>query len=333
MATPADRSAGAVRIVVVGAGSIGTRHRQILDDLPEVEVTVVPGRPERVAALREQGVRARASVLEALDDGADGVIVATDSGRHSADAILALEHGAHVLVEKPLATSVDTARAIVDAADRAGRGAHVASCLRFDPGLRWIASRVGEIGPLVFADAECTSWLPDWRPGRSHLDGYAARAGEGGVLFDLIHEIDACGWLVGPLAVRGAALFNHGELGLPAEVEETAVILAVGDAAAPVTIRLSFASRSSRRVLRLVGERGALEWDYNERRASLTSTSGDDDVSWGGADEMYRAQIDAWLAFLRGGDGADLAGAASGVEAVEVCEAARHAAHDRVGSR
>src|SRR6185503_7423204 len=112
--------------------------------------------------------------------------VATDTGRHVADAIEALAT-CPVLVEKPLAADAPSARAIAARAAETGHRVHVACCLRFNPGLAWLRERLPNIGDVRLVDVECLSWLPDWRPGRDPRQGYAARAAEGGVLRDQTH--------------------------------------------------------------------------------------------------------------------------------------------------
>src|SRR5688500_18939410 len=97
-------STNAIRIAVVGAGSIGMRHARVLNAFPEVEVVVIPVRPDRVRQLMGQGVRATGSLEEASS--CQGAIIATDTGRHIDDLRRIMEAGIPtILVEKPLAPS------------------------------------------------------------------------------------------------------------------------------------------------------------------------------------------------------------------------------------
>ena len=162
------------------------------------------------------------------------------------------------------------ARRMIDAADDGDVHLHVASCLRFDDGLEWVRERVGDIGEIVLADIECLSWLPDWRGDRDYRAGYASRSKEGGVVLDLIHEVDYANWILGPLDFSTAELNNLGILGLPNDVEETAVLLVTRvDGGAPIVIRLSYVSKRESRCCRILGSMGELAWDYHAGIATM----------------------------------------------------------------
>ena len=263
------------------------------------------------------------SLDEVLDGPVDAAIVATDTGRHAHDAV-GLLGACDVLVEKPLAANHHDASLVVDAAHRRGRRAHVACCMRFDPGLGWLKERLPTLGALRLADVECGSWLPTWRPGRETASSYAARPGEGGVLLDLIHEIDTCTWLLGAPEAVVARLENRGAVGLPLEVEETALLI-LRYRALSVTMRLSYALRPATRRMRIWGERGSLEWDFLARVASRFDDDGRmaDTFCWGSTEEMYRLQAQAWVGFLRGGSEEGLVDAGIGAIDVAICDAAR----------
>jgi predicted dehydrogenase len=319
-----------VRVAVVGTGSIGMRHLRILHALQDVAVVAVPARPERVEALRAEGFDAVASVDEAFERPLGGALIATDSGRHERDAIGALAAGCHVLVEKPLAPTRAGCVRILDAARAAQRRVHVACNLRFDDGLRWVHARLPSIGTLRLADAECLSWLPSWRTDRPPTEGYAARPGEGGVLLDLIHEIDYAGWLLGPARRVMARLENSGVLGLPDAVEETALAI-VEHAEVALTLRLSYVVQPTSRKLRLFGAKGALEWDLVSRSARRCDVDGREleAFTWRGPMPMYEAQARAWVGSLSGAaDG--LVDGDEATRAVSVCDAMRvSSAHGR----
>jgi len=312
-----------VRVAVVGTGSIGMRHLRILQALKDVAVVAVPARRERVDALRHDGFDAVPRIEEALERGLDGALIATDNGRHERDAVAALTGGCHVLVEKPLAPTRAECARIVDAARAAQRRVHVACNLRFDDGLRWVRERLPSLGRLRLADAECLSWLPSWRPGRSSAESYSARPGEGGVLLDLIHEIDYAGWLLGPALRVTARLENRGVLALPAAVEETALAI-LEHAEVTLTLRLSYTVQPTSRTLRLFGEHGMLAWDLVARRARRCDCDGREIEAhqWSGPMPMYEAQARAWIATLRGA-AAELVDGEEAMRAVAVCDAMR----------
>ena len=105
-----------------------------------------------------------------------------------------------------------------------------------------------QIGAVHAVRVECQSYLPDWRPGSDYRESYSARADEGGVLRDLIHEIDYATWLFGwPVAVT-ARYGNTGRLGIAAE--EWAELAWEAPADVEVSMRLDYLTRPPRRVMR-----------------------------------------------------------------------------------
>ena len=315
-----------MRIAVMGTGSIGLRHLRLLREVDGIVPVAVPARPSRAAELLAQGIEAVTSIDAALELGLSGAIVATDTQRHAGDSEAFLA-ACPVMVEKPMAPTAASAERMIEAARVHGRALHVACCLRFDAALHWAHQRRAVIGPPTLLDAECLSWLPTWRPGRDLLSTYSARPGEGGVLLDLIHEIDSAFWFAGPFRTVVAQLDNHGLAGLPKAVDETAAITARHTSGLQSTIRLSYAVRPEVRRLRFWGSEGVVEWNGIERRSEVRDVSGrtKETFTGTGADDMYRGQRDAWLASLRGEPSPRLVPAADGLHAVKVCDAARRA--------
>src|SRR3974390_402182 len=96
-----------VSLAVVGYGYWGSKHVRVLSGLPDVEVTVVDTDETRLAEARQAfpNVRLTNRLNDVLCD-VDGVVVATPPRTHAPLALAVLRAGRHVLVEKPLATSV-----------------------------------------------------------------------------------------------------------------------------------------------------------------------------------------------------------------------------------
>ncbi|HSE38085.1 MAG TPA: Gfo/Idh/MocA family oxidoreductase, partial [Blastocatellia bacterium] len=111
-----------IKIGIVGAGYIGGVHGSLLARDERVRIVAVndlaSDRSERLA--RSTGAQI-AGTVEELIDGADAVYITTPNTKHMAPALAAIAAGKHVFCEKPLATSLVDARAVLDAAS--GRNA------------------------------------------------------------------------------------------------------------------------------------------------------------------------------------------------------------------
>ena len=191
---------------LIGASDIAAT--QILPALREVghEAVVVVGsdgeRTARYAARHGIG-RGTTSIEEALS-GVDAVYVSTTNERHAAGVHAAVGAGCHVLCEKPLATSLDQARAMVDAAAGAGVVMATNHHLRNSPVIRTLRGLVadGTLGRVLGVRVAHTSLLPErlrgWRLG--------SEAGAGVVLDLTVHDVDTVRFVTGAEVLEVAAI-------------------------------------------------------------------------------------------------------------------------------
>jgi predicted dehydrogenase len=142
-----------VRAVLAGAGALGPFWARELIESPDTEMVAwVDLEPKRVkAAAAELGVKVPAvRELEAAlrEYEPDFVLNVTPPAAHHSVALAAFEHGAHVLTEKPMATSMDDAREMVAAGDRAGKLLMVSQNRRYMPELQAFRKEIAALGPL-----------------------------------------------------------------------------------------------------------------------------------------------------------------------------------------
>ncbi|HEY3684180.1 MAG TPA: Gfo/Idh/MocA family oxidoreductase [Streptosporangiaceae bacterium] len=181
---------GRVRIAVIGLGLMGARYAHVLAGMPGVDLAAVVDTSDeaRRRAGSEFGAPAVASVDDLDPDDVDGVVIALPDSAHRTAAVRALERGLAVLVEKPLATDLADAEAIVAAGrDRLLMVGHM---LRFDPRYLEARRRVeqGAIGELVHVYAR-----------RNSAIGSAARYGSTTRLpyHVTVHDLDLVRWVTG----------------------------------------------------------------------------------------------------------------------------------------
>lgn len=302
------------------------RHLAAFHALPGCTVVAVPRRPERAEAIEQAGYQVVRDVAHAVTAGATLAVVASDTGRHADDAMAALDAGLNVLVEKPLAVDGDDGRRVMQCARRTGRAVFVACVLRFSKSLAVFRHLMPRVGAMHAVHVECRSFLPDWRPARAYRESYSARAGEGGVLRDLVHDIDYTGWLFGwPEAVTGR-LANRGRLGIAAE--ETADLSWEMPNGIEVAIHLDYLTRPRRRRVTVFGEHGTLEWDAIQQEIVLSLAAEPAVVTTHAQSdgEMFLAQAAAFIATRTGAADSRLATGEDGLRALAVCDAVRRAA-------
>jgi predicted dehydrogenase len=297
--------------------------------LDGVEPIAVPIRSARLTELEADGFATVPDLQSAASNGACAAIIATDTARHAADVLWALKEGLDVLVEKPMAMDSAEGHRLRERALTLGRRVYVGCVLRFSESLNTFRTMVGDVGRLHSVRIECQSYLPDWRPHRPYQDTYSARAREGGVLRDLIHEIDYAGWLFGWPTALQARIKNLGRLGIAAE--EIAELTWETSAGCLVSVSLDYLSKPSRRQIRACGEGGTIEWDGITGAVTLMAEGAPPRKLRASQtrDEMFLAQACAFVKALRGTCDPRLATSEEGVKALAVCDAAQRASDHR----
>jgi predicted dehydrogenase len=144
----------AIRMGVVGVGQMGRTHVAALTALPGVEVSCICDADEEALAevAREFSVpRTTTDTATLLQSEIDAVVVATPEADHCIPTLEALDAGKHVLVEKPLATTLEDAHAMSAAAARADRILMPGLTLRYEPRYRLVKDwlRDGDRGEIA----------------------------------------------------------------------------------------------------------------------------------------------------------------------------------------
>lgn len=167
-----------IKVGVLGAGFIGRIHALILKRDPRVElVGIADVAPAAAARLANEVETAPADGLPALmDAGAQAVFICTPNVRHVEPVVTALDAGLHVFSEKPMATSLDGAQAIRDAAGRAKGIYQIGFNRRFSNVYRFAQERIqeGRVVPRLAQMKHNRGELqqPVWTGDRSVTGGY-----------------------------------------------------------------------------------------------------------------------------------------------------------------
>lgn len=269
-----------MKVLVVGTGSIGMRHISNLVALG-VEVNSFSYRAaEGASGLPNTGVPLVDNLLDALhDDDLDAVVIANRTDLHMDIALEAARCKKSLFIEKPLSVSLARCDELQTLIETHALVVEVGFMLRFHPNLVWIKRYVaeGSLGELMFMHASVGQWLPDWRPGTDHRTGYSAfRKTGGGVIFDLIHELDLVQWLAG-IAVDVTAMTRHVEcLGI-----ETEAIAQIGlrlESGMLAQVELDYVRPGYGRTLEIVGTLGVLSWDYTAGTVTLSRADCSTDI-------------------------------------------------------
>jgi predicted dehydrogenase len=266
-----------LRVLLTGAGSIGRRHAENLRRLaPEARISCVCRSDAAKDWAAAFGARPLPSVEAGLDGGVQLAVVCSASSDHARDLELLLPAAGALYVEKPLVTTQAALQAVQRALAAGWNKPSVVGC-----NLRWLgaigrfrdALEQGAAGRCVHAGLRVGQWLPGWRPQRDWKTGYSARRSQGGgVIFDLVHEIDSAVLLFGEIARGQAAAGSRSSLEL--EADDTAAITLLMRSGLPVQLQLDYVSRVPVREYLATGDEGTLRLDMVGRQLALTGAGG-----------------------------------------------------------
>ena len=326
-------SAGApVTFGIIGCGAISAQHLEAIAAVDGARLGgVVSASADRARAAGERwGVPWSTSLDDLLTrSDIDAVSILTPSGLHADEALEALRHGKHTLVEKPLALSVEDADAVIAAARSGGLTLGVVSQRRFEAPIRALHDAVAAnaLGTVSVILAEGIYHRP-----QSYYDSAAWRgtaALDGGVLMNqAIHMIDLVRWLGGPVASVAAHVATRTHA-MEAE-DAAAVSVRFADGAVGSIVATTSAEQESPPELAIYGDRGqvrmvggeAVVWDVPDRAAPPvdasetipgTTAAGSAGATWGttsaGHIRQYTDFVTAVRArrepFVTGTDGRD----------------------------
>jgi UDP-N-acetylglucosamine 3-dehydrogenase len=172
-----------LRVGVVGVGIMGFNHARVLSDMPHVELVGVadPDRDQAMRVAKALGCEAVASHKNLIDLEIDAAVIAAPTHLHHAIAIECIAAGLHVLVEKPIAPSVEEGRQIVAAARTKGVKLMVGHVERFNPSVQTIKQAIK--GERILSI------------GITRVGPFPPRMSNVGVVIDLaVHDIDLIRW-------------------------------------------------------------------------------------------------------------------------------------------
>lgn len=249
------------KVVVFGAGSIGRRHIENLLTL-NCEVAVWRQRVELGKELQDlYDVTVFEDALKAIET-ADAVVVATATDQHMDVAIAGAKAGKALYIEKPLSSSSQQVRELVNKIEEHRLVVEMGCQYRSHPSLQYIRKQAEKFidGPILSMRAAVGQRLDQWRPGTDPLLSYSADSGRGGgALFDLIHEIDLALWIAGPISDVFADLRTVGDLKMRAEDMASLTLSAQNNAV--IQLQMDMVSPTYRRNLELVCRDAIYRWD------------------------------------------------------------------------
>ena len=191
-----------LKTALVGVGKVTDMHARALVNLKESHFTAVCGRSREKTGTyaARYGVKAYTDVSEMVSrERIDVVIICTPHPWHREPAIAALEAGANVLIEKPLASSLEDCDAIIETSRRCGKQIGVVCQRRWYPPAMRVREAIdaGKIGQPVFATINMLGWRDKAYYENDPWRGTWKGEGGGVLVNQAPHQLDLLQWYMG----------------------------------------------------------------------------------------------------------------------------------------
>ncbi|CAG0944134.1 myo-inositol 2-dehydrogenase / D-chiro-inositol 1-dehydrogenase [Anaerolineae bacterium] len=283
-----------LRIAVIGAGILGSRHARVFAEQPDAElVAVVDVNPARAEIAESFGAKFYADISTMLaNENVDALAIATPDHLHRDPVIAALNAGKHVFVEKPLATTLADARELAAVSAKSKRVVMVNYSQRFVTDHLWIKRALddGMIGKpqIVISVKFDTISVPT-----GMIRSWSAQTSP--IFFMSSHDLDLTYWFLNRKPIEVFAHATRGTLdaqGIPVHDGLNALIQFDGG------ITTNFHSswihpntypRVADGYLQIIGSDGALMYNNRTRTVELFNSKGGQKVEFTGlhtADEV-----------------------------------------------
>lgn len=193
-----------IRIAIIGPGKVAHLHAKAALEIPNAELVAVYGRTYQKAEdfANQYGIRAYSDIYDMVDrENVDLCLVCTTHPGHREPTVAALNAGSHVLVEKPLASSLEDCDAMLEAAKRNNRHLGVISQRRFYAPSQRIREAIdtGKIGKPVLGTVQMLGWRDENYYKSDAWRGTWADEGGGVLVNQSPHQLDLLLWYMGEI--------------------------------------------------------------------------------------------------------------------------------------
>jgi predicted dehydrogenase len=240
-----------IKVAVIGTGSMGRNHARVYSELPGVQLMAVADSnlqtAEKVAAAF--GGKAYGDYRELLDkEKPDAVSVAVPTALHEEVALMALDAGAHILIEKPIAATLDQGRRLIEHARQCHRKLMVGHIVRFNPAVQALKQKLqaGELGRIFQIFCRRAGPFPQ-------------RIRDVGVVVDLApHDLDIMRFLTGSDPLR---VYAEIERRVHTDYEDLVFGLLRFPDSVTAALEINWLTPTKVREILVLGERGLFKVD------------------------------------------------------------------------
>jgi len=262
-----------MKILIIGAGSIGIRHLTNLKGLGYTVIVVDEMKEAREAALWNGASRALPSLDRALAESPEAAFICTYSNNHITPSIECAKAGCHLLIEKPLSTTLEGISRLSGIVSQKKLITFIGCNMRFHPAIRKLKALLETgtiVGKPLWTDMEFGFYLPFAK--KNYTSSYmASRKLSGGVIFDVIHELDYALWLFGDAKKVFCSISSLSPIRI--RNYDTAEMIIDHKSGMRTRIHVDYLQHTYTRRCKIVGDKGTMFWDFNTQKISCFSAN------------------------------------------------------------
>ncbi|MBI1970883.1 Gfo/Idh/MocA family oxidoreductase [Candidatus Woesearchaeota archaeon] len=273
-------------ILFVGLGSIGQRHLKNLHLLysqqhgqqQELPLFIVLRQSAAQRPKKEEMDHVPIINVQSMDEAFSYhpsiAFICTPTQLHVDQAIPAAQHQCHLFIEKPLSNTFDHVEELYHLVKKHNLITMVGCVLRFHPVIKKVEELLHQhtIGNVYHFAIEVGQYLPNWIPTKDYRESYRTKAEAGGVVLELIHEIDYARFLFGEYEVIAGLTGKQSSLDI--QVEDTAKMVCRMKSGVLGTISLDFLQQPFHRSVKIVGSQGTIIADLNKGEVTIERPTG-----------------------------------------------------------
>lgn len=246
-----------MRVGVIGTGAMGQNHVRIYSEMKDVELIGISDVDEtRVVKLASQyNTRPFTDYNELLAQGLQAVSIVVPTRLHRQVVLDAIAAGTNVLIEKPIADTIENAKAMISAARKAGLTLMVGHIERFNPAVTKMKQIIdsGLLGKIVSISTR-------------RVGPYNPRIRDVGIILDLgVHDIDAISYLYGKKISEIYAIAGQD---IHSQEDHASIMLKFNGDKAGV-VETNWLTPHKVRKMTVIGIDGVAYLDYNEQTVSI----------------------------------------------------------------
>jgi predicted dehydrogenase len=254
------------RILIVGFGSIGSRHLNIVRNLlPHADIKIL--RHTEHNTIPEFSHEIFFTMDQALSFKPEIALIANPAAFHLEIAQRLANLGVHLLIEKPISNNTHGIKELIETCKMHNSIIATGYNLRYSPSLEYFRKVLIQeiVGEIYSVRCEVGQYLPDWRPEVDYRSSASAKIElGGGVLLELSHELDYLNWIFGQVNWVRATLGQESNLEI--NVEDSAHLILShqfkpNEREILSIINLDFIRHDHTRTCVAIGENGSLRWD------------------------------------------------------------------------